>query len=104
MKIMRDANTFLFLLLTLPLLGLGITWYVKLIHSACIYGFQFREWRGTCMFEGIMEWIFTSVVLSSKHSFCLSQEGELTWHTYQKDVCARQASHWSAPALPLCLS
>lgn len=46
-KIMRDANTILFLLLTLPLLGLGITWYVKLMHSACIYGFQFREWKGT---------------------------------------------------------
>lgn len=103
MKIMRDANTFLFLLLTLPLL-LGITLYVKLMHSACIYSSQFREWKGTCMFEGIVERIFTSVALSSKQSFCLSQEGKLTWpqapasHLYQPGILLL------CPVHPLCMS
>lgn len=53
MKIMRDANTFLFLLLTLPLLGLGITWYVKLIHSACIVVFSLGSGKVHVYLKGL---------------------------------------------------
>lgn len=48
---MRDTNTILFLLLTLPLWGLGIIWHVKIMHNVCIYSFQIRESKGRWTFE-----------------------------------------------------
>jgi hypothetical protein len=42
-KIMSDTSTFLFFLQKPHLFGLGIRWNVKLMHDACICGFQFRE-------------------------------------------------------------